>query len=218
MRDLLPPVVAVEVAGADDWLGDLLPDEAACLSERAVESRRRDYTAGRVCARRALTGLGLPAAPVPTAPDRSPVWPTGVVGTITHTQGYCAAAVARATEVRSVGMDAERHRELDAGVRRVICLPEEERAFLRLPPRISWPTVVFSVKETVYKVWHPVVGTWLDFHDAHVELDPEAGTFTARIAPARVAEAPVADPPTLVTGRFAVDAELVRSAAVLGHR
>ncbi|MFC4148470.1 4'-phosphopantetheinyl transferase [Micromonospora mangrovi] len=215
MRDLLPAAVTVAVAGPDDWHGELLPAELACLSERAVESRRRDFTAGRVCARRALVGLGLPADAVPSAPDRSPVWPTDVVGTITHTHGYCAAAVARRAEIRSVGMDAERHKELDPGVRRLICLPEEEAGFRRLPGGVSWPAVVFSAKETVYKIWHPIVGTWLDFHDAHVELDPDAGTFTARISPARVDAAPVADPPPLVTGRFVVDAGLVRTAAVL---
>ncbi|RZU73150.1 4'-phosphopantetheinyl transferase EntD [Micromonospora kangleipakensis] len=215
MRDLLPPVVAVAVAGPDDWAGDLLPAELACLSDRAVPSRRRDFTAGRVCARRALAALGLPAAPVPAATDRSPVWPAGVVGAITHTHGYCAAAAARSGEIRSVGLDAERHRELSAGVRRMICLPEEEADLAGLPAGVSWPAVVFSAKETVYKLWHPVVGTWLDFHDARVTLDPDAGTFTARIAPARLHAAPVADPPALITGRFSVDADLVRTAAVL---
>ncbi len=218
MRDLLPPTVAVAVAGPPDWSGELLPAEQACLSDRAVASRRRDFTAGRVCARRALAGLGLPATPVTSAPDRSPVWPAGVVGTITHTRDYCAAAAARAAEFRSVGMDAERHRELNQRVRRAICLPEEEADLARLPAGVSWPTVVFSVKETVYKVWHPVVGTWLDFHDARVTLDPDAGTFTARIAPRRVAAAPVPDPPVSIAGRFAVDADLVRTAAVLTSR
>ncbi|MBM0238145.1 4'-phosphopantetheinyl transferase superfamily protein [Micromonospora sp. ATA32] len=217
MRDLLPPVVSVAVAGAADWAGVLLPAERACLSERAVQSRRRDFTAGRVCARRAMAGLGLPAVPVPSAADRAPVWPDGVVGTITHTTGYCAAAAARTTEIRSVGMDAERHKELNPGVRRLICLPEEEERCARLPSGISWPAVVFSAKETVYKVWHPVAGSWLDFHDAQVELDPDAGVFTARIAPARVDAAQVARPPALITGRFAVDADLVRTAAVLPH-
>ncbi|MGC1211785.1 MAG: 4-phosphopantetheinyl transferase, partial [Micromonospora sp.] len=48
MRDLLPPAVAVAVAGPADWAGDLLPAERVCLSDGAVESRRRDFTAGRV--------------------------------------------------------------------------------------------------------------------------------------------------------------------------
>ncbi|MEU3452021.1 4'-phosphopantetheinyl transferase superfamily protein [Micromonospora sp. NPDC006766] len=215
MRDLLPPTVAVAVAGPQDWSGVLLPAEQACLGARAPASRRRDFTAGRVCARRALAGLGLPATPVTSAPDRSPVWPAGVVGTITHTRDYCAAAAARAAEFRSLGMDAEQHRELDPGVRRAICLPEEEADLARLPAGVSWPTLVFSIKETVYKVWHPVVGTWLNFHDARVTLDPDAGTFTARIAPGRIAAAPVPDPPTWLAGRFAVDAALIRSAAAL---
>ncbi|GHJ56781.1 hypothetical protein Nm8I071_60880 [Nonomuraea sp. TT08I-71] len=218
MRDLLPPEVAVAVAAAADWTGALLPAERACLGERAVASRRRDFTAGRVCARRALVGLGLPATPVPAAPDRAPVWPPGVVGAITHTRDYCAAAAARASEVRAVGLDAERHRDLTPGVRRKVCLPEEEADLVRLPAGVAWPTVLFSAKETVYKVWHPLVGTWLDFADARVTLDPDAGTFTARIAPARLAAAPVTDPPLSIAGRFAVDAELVRTAAVLVPR
>ncbi|MEU5562458.1 4'-phosphopantetheinyl transferase family protein [Micromonospora musae] len=214
MRDLLPSQVAVAVAGPDDWTGRLLAQELACLSERAVESRRRDFTAGRVCARRAMATLGLPPAPVPAA-DRIPVWPSGVVGTITHTRGYCAAAAARSTEVRSVGMDAEQHKELNPGVRRLICLPEEDEHLARLPAGTSWPAVLFSAKETIYKVWHPVVGTWLDFTDALVEIDPEAGTFRARIAPARIDAAPVATAPRAVHGRFAVADGLVRTAAVL---
>ncbi|MFC0507899.1 4'-phosphopantetheinyl transferase family protein [Micromonospora costi] len=215
MRDLLPPEVSVAVAGPDDWTGRLLAEELACLSERAVEGRRRDFTAGRVCARRAMAALGLPPAAVPSAADRAPVWPAGVVGTITHTRGYCAAAAARRADVRSVGMDAEQHRELNPGVRRLICLPEEDDRIARLPAGVSWPAVLFSVKETVYKVWHPVVGTWLDFADALVDLDPDAGTFTARVAPARVDAAPVPDPPRTVRGRFVVTDGLVRTAAVL---
>ncbi|PZG08235.1 4-phosphopantetheinyl transferase [Micromonospora craterilacus] len=218
MRDLLPPTVAVAVADPDDWVGQLHAAEAACLGDRAVASRRRDFTAGRACARRAMAALGLPPVAVPAAADRSPVWPPGLVGTITHTRGYCAAAVARDSEIRSVGMDAERHKELSPGVRRLICLPEEEERCGRLPPGVSWPAVLFSAKETVYKIWHPLVGTWLDFHDALVELDPDAGTFTARIAPARVDAATVSHPPALITGRFALDADLVRTAATLVPR
>ncbi|NLU80723.1 4'-phosphopantetheinyl transferase superfamily protein [Micromonospora sp. HNM0581] len=218
MRDLLPPAVAVAVAGPDDWSGQLHAAEAACLGERAVDSRRRDFTAGRVCARRAMVALGLRPVAVPAAADRAPVWPAGLVGTITHTRGYCAAAVARADEIRAVGMDAEQHRELNPGVRRLICLPEEDEQVQRLPPGIHWPAVIFSAKETVYKVWHPVVGSWLDFHDALVHLDPDAGAFTAQISPARVADTRVVDPPTVISGHFAVDANLVRTAATLTLR
>jgi 4'-phosphopantetheinyl transferase EntD len=218
MRDLLPSAVAVAVAGPADWTGDLLPAEQACLSERAVQTRRRDFAAGRNCARRALRDLGLPTAAVPAAADRAPVWPAGVVGSITHTAGYCAAAAAHTTDIRSVGMDAEQHREINPGVRRLVLLPEEEAACARLPSDISWPVVLFSAKETIYKVWYPVVRSWLDFHDARLDLNPDAGTFTARIAPARVDAAGVEDPPASITGRFVIADGLVRTAAVLPLR
>ncbi|MGI5525363.1 4'-phosphopantetheinyl transferase family protein [Micromonospora sp. CA-259024] len=218
MRDLLPATVAVAVAGPDDWTGELLPAEQACLGERAVQTRRRDFTAGRACARRALTDLGLPPTAVPSAADRAPVWPAGVVGTITHTTGYCAAAAAYTTDIRSVGIDAEQHREVSPGVRRLVLLPEEEATCARLPSGTFWPVVLFSAKETVYKVWYPVVRSWLDFQDARLELDPDAGTFTARIAPARVDAAAVDDPPTSISGQFVIADGLVRTAAVLSLR
>ncbi|GLZ57312.1 MULTISPECIES: 4'-phosphopantetheinyl transferase family protein [Micromonospora] len=217
MRDLLPPTVAVAIAGPDDWTGELLPAELACLNERAAQTRRRDFTAGRMCARRALRDLGLAMTAVPASADRAPVWPAGVVGSITHTAGYCAAAAAHSTDVRSVGMDAEQHHEINPGVRRLVLLPEEETACARLPGGTCWPVVLFSAKETVYKVWYPIVRDWLGFHDARVELDPDAGTFTARIAPTRVDAAEVDDAPASITGRFVIADGLVRTAAVLGR-
>ncbi|MEV4500113.1 4'-phosphopantetheinyl transferase superfamily protein [Micromonospora arborensis] len=218
MRDLLPSTVAVAVAGPADWTSELLPAEQACLSERAVATRRGDFAAGRACARRALTDLGLPPTAVPAAADRAPVWPAGVVGAITHTTGYCAAAAAHTTDIRSVGIDAEQHREVSPGVNRLVLLPEEEANCARLPSGTHWPIVLFSAKETVYKVWYPLVGSWLDFHDARLDLDPDAGTFTARIAPARVDAAGVDDPPASISGRFVVADGLVRTAAVLSLR
>lgn len=218
MRDILPMTVAVAVAGSEDWTGELLPAEQACLGERAARARRRDFAAGRICARRAMKDLGLPTAAVPVAADRAPIWPAGVVGSITHTGGYCAAATAHTTDIRSVGMDAEQHREINAGVRRLVLLPEEEADCARLPAGVHWPVVLFSAKETVYKVWHPVVRSWLGFHDARLALDPDAGTFTARIAPARLDAAEVEDPPTSISGRFVVADGLVRTAATLPLR
>ncbi|MGC5030003.1 4'-phosphopantetheinyl transferase family protein [Micromonospora sp. DT229] len=215
MRDLLPSTVAVAVAEPADWSGELYDAEAACIGERAVASRRRDFTAGRVCARRAMTMLGLPPVAVPAAADRSPVWPPGTVGTITHTQGYCAAAVGRDTEIRAVGMDAEQHRDLGPEVGRLICLPEEQDLLARLPSGVFWPAVVFSAKETVYKIWHPIVGDWLGFHDALVVLDPATETFTARITPAKIDAATATRPPSVISGRFTVEDQLVRTAATL---
>lgn len=217
MRDLLPDGVVVEVAGLTDWTGELLPAEAACLGSQAVASRRRDFTAGRVCARRALAGLGQAVVPVPAEAGRAPVWPAGVVGSITHTAGYCAAAVASMDRFRAVGIDAEQHRSLEEGVRRMICRPAELAWCANRSDGVHWETVVFSAKETVYKIWYPVVAGWLDFQEAELEISPADGRFVARIDPGPVAAARARGltPPTTVSGRFVVRDGLVRTAAVL---
>ncbi|WP_238017658.1 4'-phosphopantetheinyl transferase superfamily protein [Dactylosporangium sp. AC04546] len=212
MDDLLPGFVAVEVAGAADFDGELLPAEAAHLSPRAVASRRREFTAGRVAARRALGRLGVVGHPL-TADNRAPVWPHGTTGSITHTAGYCAAAVARTPDVRAVGIDAERRTILPGNVRASICLPEELDWCAARPGEDWWPAVHFSAKEVVYKLWSPIVGTWLDFHDARLTIDVEAATWTAHIDPRRLDRSPGA--PDRFTGRFHVAPDLVRSAGVV---
>lgn len=213
MHDLLPDFVAVEVAGEADWTGELLPDEARGLSQHAVDVRRREYTAGRVCARRALSRLGVHGRPLTTAPSRAPVWPDGTTGSITHTAGYCAAAAARRPQVRAIGIDAERRTILPDGIAETVCLPDELAWCGARAAEPWWPAVFFSVKEVVYKLWSPIVGTWLDFHEARVTLDVERGEFEARIIPAKLAESPGAPP--VFAGRFAIEPALVRSAGIV---
>ncbi|GAA3253020.1 4'-phosphopantetheinyl transferase [Dactylosporangium siamense] len=212
MRDLLPEFVVVEVAGDDDWTGALLPDEAVHLSPRAVEGRRREFTAGRVCARRALAQVGIHGQPVLSAPSRAPIWPAGTTGSITHTKGYCAVAVAQVPDLRAVGIDAERRTVLPADILPSILLPEEIAWCAARPDEPWWPAVHFSAKETVFKMWSPIMGTWLDFHDARLTIDVAGGTFEAAILPEKLAGSPGA--PEVFRGRFAAEPDLVRTA---GH-
>ena len=212
MRDLLPDFVAVEVATDADFGGELLPAEEATLNPRAVPNRRREFTAGRMCARRALSSLGLPAHPIPAAQNRAPIWPPGTTGSITHTAGYCAAAVTSNPAVRAVGIDAESRTILPHNVRRQICLPDELAWCAERPDEDWWPAVFFSAKEVVFKLWSPITGAWLGFHDAHLTIDPRAGTFEAAIAPALLAKSPAA-PPTF-NGRFHIAPAVIRTAAI----
>jgi 4'-phosphopantetheinyl transferase EntD len=213
VQDLLPQWVAVEVAGEADYAAELLPAEAAGLSARAVASRRREFTAGRTCARRALSRLGVHDHPLVPSPNRAPIWPDGTTGSITHTAGYCAAAVARRSDVLAVGIDAERRTILPANIRSSICRPEELQWCAERPDEDWWPAVFFSAKEVVYKLWSPIVGTWLDFLDASLTIDTAAGEFEAQILPERLRKSPGA-PPTF-RGRFNAAPDLVRSAGVV---
>jgi 4'-phosphopantetheinyl transferase EntD len=176
---LPPPVAAVEAFG--DLPGAALLPEEELLVARAVPKRRAEFTTVRACARRALAELGLPPVPLLSGPRREPLWPDGVVGSLTHCDGYRAAAVARRTELAALGIDAEPHAALPGGVLPRVALPGELAALRRLPPGTHWDRVLFSAKESVYKAWYPLTGRWLGFEDAVVDFDAAAGTFTARL-------------------------------------
>lgn len=159
----------------------LLPEEAAALGHVA-EVRRREFTLARSCGRRALTRLGFAPVPVLRGADREPIWPAGIVGSITHCRGYCAAALAPAARLVTIGIDAEVHAALPRGILQMVSV-DEERDWIRSAPDdgICWDRLLFSAKESVFKAWFPMTRRWLGFEDAAVTVDPDAGTFHARL-------------------------------------
>ncbi|HEY4461399.1 MAG TPA: 4'-phosphopantetheinyl transferase superfamily protein [Streptosporangiaceae bacterium] len=209
---ILPAEVTAVEAFGDVPGGTLFPAEEAAIA-RAVDKRRREFSTGRACAHAALVKLGLPPAPILRGPHGAPVWPDGVVGSITHCDGYRAAAVARAEDVLTVGLDAEPDRALPDGVLDRISVAEE-RAWLRetgaRPPGVSWDRLLFSAKESVYKAWFPLAGRWLGFEEAVITIDPSAGVFTARL----VVPGPVigGQPLTGFSGRWSAGHGLVMTA------
>jgi 4'-phosphopantetheinyl transferase EntD len=180
---IMPPEVAAVEAFGDLPGGTLFPAEEAVIA-KAVDKRRRDFTTGRACAHEALARLGLPPAPILPGPQGAPQWPAGVVGSITHCDGYRAAAVARAEDVLTVGLDAEPDEPLPDGVLDVVTRAEE-RAWLRetgaVTPGACWDRLVFSAKESVYKAWFPLTGRWLGFEEVVITIEPSAGVFAARL-------------------------------------
>ncbi|GAA3210193.1 4'-phosphopantetheinyl transferase superfamily protein [Streptomyces sp. XM83C] len=190
IEELLPAsVVAVEARPDDAAAGALeaaLHPEEVALVARAVAKRRREFAVVRACARRAMEKLGVPPQPVLSGERGAPRWPRGIVGSMTHCDSYCAAALARVTDLASLGIDAEPHGPLPEGVEPAVTLPGERDRLRRLTadhPGIRWGRLLFSAKESVYKAWYPLTGRWLDFSEADIELwpdpdtggDPEAG-------------------------------------------
>ncbi|MFE5731674.1 4'-phosphopantetheinyl transferase [Streptomyces sp. NPDC056528] len=216
MIELLPDDVAVVVAVETDWCDAVLPAERQGLSPDVTGARLREFAAGRNCARRALASFGIHDAAIPVGRQRRPVWPAGMVGSITHTVGFCAAAVASSGSHESLGIDAEQSRALTPSERRRVCTPSE-LASVRHGYGDLWPIILFSVKEAVYKAWSPLTETRLGFHDVVVEADAARGTFLAHVSAERLAEAAGTGrrAPAEVPGRFSADARLVCSAAVL---
>ncbi|MET9432587.1 4'-phosphopantetheinyl transferase superfamily protein [Streptomyces sp. NPDC006551] len=185
IEQLLAPPMAVAEAFHDDIEGPGLYAAEERLVSRAVPQRRREFTTVRTCARRALGELRIPPAPILPGERGAPVWPAGVVGSMTHCEGYRAAAVAHAADLATIGIDAEPNLPIkSSGTRDLVTVPEERvwMAALRVRrPEVSWDRLVFSAKESVYKAWFPLTGRWLDFDQAVVTVDPDRGGFYARL-------------------------------------
>ncbi|GAB2849671.1 4'-phosphopantetheinyl transferase superfamily protein [Streptomyces deserti] len=178
IEELLPEtVVAVEAYGHDGADASLYPEEAALVA-RAVAKRRREFAAVRSCARRAMEKLGVPPQPVLPGERGAPRWPAGLVGSMTHCDGYCAAALVRVTDLASLGIDAEPDGPLPDGVLPSVSLPTEQQRLRRLTadrPDLHWDRLLFSAKESVYKAWFPLTGKWLDFMEADIEISVDPG-------------------------------------------
>lgn len=178
--ELLPPEVHAVETSADPPDATLFPAERAVIA-RAVDKRCREFTTVRHCARTALAGIGVEPAPILPGERGAPVWPVGVVGSMTHCAHYRAAAVARSREIATVGIDAEPNEPLPAGLLDTIARPEERTALAGAAGSpVCWDRLLFSAKESVYKAWFPMTGRWLDFDDATVRLAAE-GTFRVHL-------------------------------------
>jgi 4'-phosphopantetheinyl transferase EntD len=149
----------------------LYPEEAAHLG-RAVAKRVQEFAAGRLCARRVLTELGIRDFPVKRAEDRQPVWPPGVVGSITHTEGYCAAVAADKNTFIAVGLDSELAGSVKLELWPSLFRDREVLWLNALPPlqQVAAATLMFSAKEAFYKCQYPLTREWLSFHDVWIEV------------------------------------------------
>jgi 4'-phosphopantetheinyl transferase EntD len=205
VKQLFPAGVCV-ATGPTAQDEPLHPAEAE-LARAMGPARQREFAAGRACARRALRELGAPDGPVLRGLRRAPVFPEGVVGSITHTNGFCAAAVAHGAAFAGVGLDAERDEALSERAAARICSAGELAALRALSGRSPerWAAVVFSAKETLYKAYFPLTGFFIGFRDATIALFPEtddAGHFEARLVRR---DAPDAAGQRRFAGRYASD-------------
>jgi 4'-phosphopantetheinyl transferase EntD len=183
IETLLPSAVIAVEAREDPEDIVLFAEEEASVGQ-AVDGRRREFTTARACVREAFGRLGLPPSALINGARGEPLWPAGIVGSITHCDGYRACAIARSTEMATIGIDAEPHAALPEGVLGEVAI-DQELSWLedrrRNVPDVHWDRLLFSAKESVYKAWFPLAKRWLGFEDAAIAVDASAATFTARL-------------------------------------
>lgn len=204
------PVEARELRSPADERA-LLPEEARCV-ERAVAKRRREFAAGRLCARSAMAAFGVSNFPLLIGDDRFPVWPTEAIGSITHADDFVGAVAAARSALAGIGVDVERRGRLETGLWKQICTEAEIHWLGTLPKaeRMDMATVIFSAKEAFYKCQYCVSRSWLGFHDVTLKVD--AGEFSVELLKP-VPE--LAGYASALGGRFEIDADLVATGIAL---
>lgn len=209
---LVPDAVAVASTREELVEVELFPEEERSMG-RAVEKRRREFVTGRACAREALERLGVEPVAIPSGEHGEPLWPSGVVGSITHCRGYRACAAARAAEVRSLGVDAEVDEPLPAGVLEQVAFGRERAMVAEHGAGVCLDRLLFSAKEAIYKAWFPLARRWLGFEDVELTIDVAGGAFRARLlVPGPVlGDAPLAE----FRGRWCAADGIVAAAVVV---
>ena len=181
---LFPADVAAAETRQPGAAAQLYPEEAEHVA-KAIAKRVGEFAAGRLCARRALQRLGVRDFPLKMGEDRRPLWPQGIVGSITHTHGFYGVAAAREAQYRSIGVDAEVIGRIGRHLWPKVCSPGETIWLESLPEaeQLRLGALIFSAKEAFYKCQYGLTHAWVGFHD--VELDAAAcdlhgGHFTVR--------------------------------------
>ena len=168
---------------------DQIPDIGP-LPERlsaATPTRIAEFTAGRFCAAKAIEAIRPHwTGRVGMNPDGSPLWPCGLVGSITHTQGFAAAVVAPSDTWQSVGIDSEKATDANAleAAGRIVINKGEHRLSARLPiSEHQFILLIFSAKESIYKCLYPLLKRPHDFSKMVLEdIDFQKRTFQFHIS------------------------------------
>lgn len=179
----------------------LMGDEVLAV-EQVSSARAREFGAGRAAARMAMELLGHAPRPVLQGEDRAPVWPAGLVGSITHTDRACLAVVSDAPDIRALGVDLETATPLESALWPEICTPEEMTWLATLGPsqRGHFAKLIFSAKEAVYKAQFHISRTMLEFQAVSLSIDLHGGGFTATF----LRDVPGFARDGVIDGRFAI--------------
>ena len=169
LPDLTGPDLAIAWAPLDALSGAADPLEWEDIAS-AVPHRQREFVAGRLIARALSDQLCLPPSPLRRAEDRAPVWPADRVGSLSHCDTLCAAAIGIPPAIRSVGIDIETIGRVEPKLWPTLFTEQETIYFTSLPPETVAleTTLFFSAKESFYKCQYPLTQSWVGFQDVEV--------------------------------------------------
>jgi len=211
LTDLLPAQVKTVLSDQVPTDEDPMPAAELAATVSMQPDRYNEFMHGRACARAALAALGLPDQTIPVGAHREPVWPTGIVGSISHCGAVAAAAAARRDEIGGLGIDLEFADPLDAATLNLICRDPEQFWLQQTDDRLRFAKLIFSAKESIFKCIWPTIRHFVDFQDIGIKIDIGANTFK----PVEWADNLPASIIGSITGRYRLRDEWIMTTACL---
>jgi enterobactin synthetase component D len=144
--------------------------------------RSREFLLGRLCASEAHKILeGKDLFNVSVSSNRAPLWPNGIVGSISHDKVWVGAAVAKTSDLLGIGIDFEIKGRAKLNLKNQITSNYDISTHEGLS-ETELLTMIFSMKECLYKALYPLVNKFFGFEDAAVtEINTQEGTFEIKL-------------------------------------
>jgi len=173
---LLGDDCVMKVGEVRDRRGELLTEELENLSS-SNSNRWSEYSTGRALAHELMPLLGCRIGPIGRDESRAPIWPAGLLGSISHTGSLAVAALARRNRCRSLGVDLERINRVGSRLAGQVLTESEREGSAGGPQALA---VAFAAKEAGYKATYPIVQRFIAFKEAEVDIDWETSRFSLR--------------------------------------
>ncbi|WP_197473324.1 4'-phosphopantetheinyl transferase [Erwinia sp. ErVv1] len=153
--------------------------------QRAVDKRQAEYLASRYLVRQALSHYGIEGYILSNDAQRAPIWPAGIVGSLSHTRHCVSLLLASADCALLPGVDCEEVMQSKTAQELASTIVnEEERQQLEQSglPFATALTAAFSLKESLYKALFPSLRQFMHFSDAEIiSCSPQAERVTLRL-------------------------------------
>ena len=160
-----------------------------------VPKKKAHFLGGRYCAHKALSMMEKKESeisnsyedkqdklvPIQKNEQGAPIWPAGVIGSITHTENFIGAVVESFDNLRGVGIDTEKilGPQSVVMVESLVATEEEKRKSLSFDP-FEYFTLIYSAKESIFKCLNPIIQKYIEFHDVTIDsvsFDSKVFTF-----------------------------------------
>jgi 4'-phosphopantetheinyl transferase EntD len=184
INHFFPENIIFEICEISKFNNDTLYNKELVIVSRCCEKRKNEFVAGRVMVKNIVKMLGIENFPILTGKYREPIWPEGIVGSISHCNDFCFVAVAEKKFFLSIGIDIESNNPLPIGLEGMVCTVNERnwiQSMIELGSTLPLSKMVFCAKESVYKCIFPFTRRYIDFNEAEIKFQISENTFKVKM-------------------------------------